>query len=231
MEKVYSGGARNFGIEKALKDCFDLLVCCDADCLINPMLLKQYIVFFQMHPNELVAAGAYIPSGNFWQTIDTLLNASKFLFRNTNTVKYFDSLSSANFAVNMKRFRERPVFFRKVFDGDDWLFFNDLKNAFGLSELAFLPAAGFRHLSSTDSWQRCLKSSRRYANAYCHKVVCGQAAVFDKYPYLHYSVPRFWLILIRLFRAGWFRYIYLLPVLVVLDLLRSRYIVQKLKGA
>ncbi|MFA5864140.1 MAG: glycosyltransferase family 2 protein [Phycisphaerae bacterium] len=228
-EKAYSGGARNYGITKALDDHFDMLICCDSDCLINPLLVKQYVSFFQTHPQDPVTAAAYIPAGNFWQIVDTLLNASKFLYENTNAVRYHSNLSSANFAINIRRFREKPIFFQKIFDGDDWLFFNELKETFGMTGLAFLPYAGFKHLSSTNSFARCVQSSKRYANAYCHKFSCGQISRFDKYPHLHYSLPRFWLILARMFQAGYFHYVYCLPVLLWLDLLRSRHVVKKIR--
>lgn len=225
-EKVYSGGAKNLGIERGLSRGYRIVILLDSDVVTLGWFVRRIRRFFQKNPREVIAAPAILPSGSWCQYADTLINCSNYLPDRMGEVSRKSCLAGYVFALNMEVFRRNPCYHLNRYGGDDVLFIRQLMKNFQLEDLPVINTVSVRHLPPRSTLRLAFAAQRRYGRAFFTHNDQSREYFFNKWPLLHLFTPRFCLMLGRLLRRRRFGDLMYLPLCWSLDFARAIQIIR-----
>ena len=225
-EKVFTGGAKNMGLQRGMDEDYDFAIMMDSDVVVGPNTVRGMQEFLRTHPDEVVVSAAILPFGNLSQYADTLINFSNYLPNPARDVSRKECLAGYAFAINLVRFRASPCLMPRRIGGDDVLFFRGMQARLGIDTFALLNHATVVHKPPRATLQRAVSAQRRYGMSFFSHNQNRRNAVFNRWPMLHLLTPRFLLMLARLVRCRRFRDLLYAPVCWYLDLRRAVGIIQ-----
>lgn len=226
-KKVYSGGAKNIGLQRALDNKYEIAVMLDSDIILSADFLPRVRDHFRQFPSDVVAAPAILPSGNIWQYTDTSINFSSYLPDRSRRMSRKKMLAGYAFAVNVDVFATNPCFHESRYGGEDVLFFRKLREHFGISGFPILNELTAIHLPPRKSMRDAVVAQRRYGRAFFTHNDGKREAAFNELPWLHLLTPRFFLMIARLIRRHRFADLWYSPFCWMLDLARAHEILQR----
>ncbi len=224
--KVYSGGAKNIGMRRALSEGYRTVILLDSDIVVPEHFVFCIRQYFLSNPRQVVVAPAIQPHGTRCQYVDTLINFSTYLPENEREVSYKTCLAGYAFALNLQVFRQHPCFHDERYGGEDVLFFHQLMSTFGLEGLPVLNRVPVLHLPPRKTLRQVFAAQRRYGRAFFTHNNRRREYLFTKIPLLHLFTPRFYLMCVRLLRRRRFNDLAYLPWCWCLDLTRAVQIVR-----
>lgn len=225
-QKVFSGGGKNLGIWKAIEEDYAYLILLDSDLELPHRLVSGLRNYLQKHPNEVLVAPSINPAGNRWQYADTMINFSTYLPSPGRKMSPKNCLAGYAFALNMRIYRQNPVFHRGRYGGEDVLYFHDVMERFDLDYLPMLNEIAVRHLPPRATRQEAAKAQQRYGKAFFSHNDGSRERLFSSLPWMHFLTPRFILMVCRLVHRRRFSDLRFAPCCWYLDFRRAMRIVQ-----
>ena len=125
---------RNFALNYAKKNKFELLLFLDSDIIPQKNLVRNHLRSHSKNPNLLAVGGPVIPSANlkkmnFWEFLDGRL--SWFTSIDQNTSHYVDwpyHLPTCNLSIRVKEFFKKKIKFNENIEtGEDADLFNQIR--------------------------------------------------------------------------------------------------------
>ena len=198
--KLYTGGAKNVGIRRALREAYNAILLLDSDVMVPVGLVPAVRQYFRESPEAVVVGPAILPAGTPWQYTDTLINFSKFLPNRYERVSKRSILAGYAFALNLPVFVQRPCFHASRFGGEDVMFFRELAEQFDLRGFPVLNFVPVIHLPPRGRRQDAQHAQKRYGQSFFTHAGQPRERIFQQFPWLHFFTPRWWLMLSRVVR-------------------------------
>ena len=200
-EKVFAGGGKNLGLQRCLAEGYDFVLMMDSDVVLQADSFSRMIDYLN-DSDEVVVGAGILPHGNHLQYSDTLINFSKYLPVPTAKVSRKNYLAGYAYVINLQVFRKSPCYMPTSIGGDDVVFFQRVKENFGLESLAMLNDAQVIHKPPRSTLPKAVKAQHRYARGFFSHRKDRQGGVAERLPLIHLLTPRFWLMVVRILRSG-----------------------------
>ena len=230
-EKVYSGGAKNIGIRRALTEGYRTMIILDSDIITPVDFVSGLQEYFITNPKAVIVAPSIMPYGNRYRYADTLINFSGYLPEPKQSASHKNCLAGYAFALNMEVFRQNPCFHATRYGGEDVLFFRQVQKNFATKHFPMLNHLAVVHIPPRGTLRQVLAAQRRYGRAFFTHNDGWREFPFNKLPALHLLTPRCCLMILRLLHRRRYRDFRYLPLCWCLDFARAMQILRlKLAG-
>jgi glycosyltransferase involved in cell wall biosynthesis len=190
-DKVFSGGGKNLGIWKAIEEDYAYLILLDSDLELPARFVSSLRNYLEQYPNQVLVAPSIKPAGNRWQYADTMINFSSYLPSPDRKMSPKNCLAGYAFALNMRVYRQNPVFHRGRYGGEDVLYFHDVMERFELDYLPMLNDIAVRHLPPRVTREDAKNAQQRYGKAFFSHNDGSRERLFSSLPWMHFVTPRF----------------------------------------